>query len=148
MAAKNQLERDRESFLEIRVLLHIKVLIIPQHKCYRARVTSAGHVTRTEELKHVQLHFSSTCWHVNKTVSCWRITDQLDVIRYYVLFHFFYAQHVSDINTSIIRSLRLFYCITALVVCSCFDVCWSFGVATLKLQHTSKQEHTPNVVIQ
>ena len=33
-------------------------------------------------------------------------------------FHFFYAQHVSDINTSIIRSLRLFYCITTLVVCS------------------------------
>jgi len=22
-----------------------------------------------------------------------------------------------------------FYCITTLVVCSCFDVCWSFGVA-------------------
>jgi len=25
------------------------------------------------------------------------------------LFHFFYAQHASDINTSIIRSLRLLY---------------------------------------
>jgi len=46
-----------------------------------------------------------------------------------ILFHFFYAQHVSDINTSIIRSLRLLYCITTLVVCSCFDMCWSFGVA-------------------
>jgi len=45
------------------------------------------------------------------------------------LFHFFYAQHVSDINTSIIRSLRLFYCFTTLVVRSCFDVCWSFDVA-------------------
>ena len=85
------------------------------------------------------------------------------------LFHFFYTQHVSDINTSIIRSLRLFYCITTLVVCSCFDVCWSFVVAgwggirvagfsllhgyhpnptTPKLQTTSKQEHTTNVVIQ
>jgi len=61
----------------------------------------------------------------------WRIRDQLDVTSYKVLFHFFYAQHVSDINTSIIRSLRLFYCITTLVVCSCFDVCWSFGVAGL-----------------
>ena len=48
-----------------------------------------------------------------------------------ILFHFFYAQRVSDINTSIVRSLRLFYCITTLVVCSCFDVCWSFGVAGL-----------------
>ena len=43
--------------------------------------------------------------------SC-RIRDQLDVTNYYVLFHFFYTQHVSDINTSIIRSLRLSYCIT------------------------------------
>jgi len=32
-------------------------------------------------------------------------------------------------HKSIIRSLRLFYCITTLVVCSCLDVCWSFGVA-------------------
>jgi len=32
-----------------------------------------------------------------------------------ILFHFFYVQHNSDINTSIIRSLRLFYCITTLV---------------------------------
>jgi len=32
----------------------------------------------------------------------WRIRDQLDVTSYYILFHFFYAQHVSNINTSII----------------------------------------------
>jgi len=64
---------------------------------------------------------------------------------------------------------KLFYCITTSVVCSPFDVCWSFGVAgwggirvagfslqhgyhpnpaTLKLQHTSKQEHTTDVMIQ
>jgi len=40
-------------------------------------------------------------------------------------------QHVLDINTSIVRSLRLFYCIATLVVYSCFDVFWSFGVAGL-----------------
>ena len=40
-------------------------------------------------------------------------------------------QAVSDINTSIIRSLQLLYCITTLVMCSCFDVCWSFGLAGL-----------------
>ena len=33
-----------------------------------------------------------------------------------ILFHFLYVQHVSDINISIIRSLRLFCWITALVV--------------------------------
>ena len=42
---------------------------------------------------------------------------------------FYFTSSVSDINTSIMRSLRLFYCITTLVVGSCFDVCWSFGVA-------------------
>ena len=63
------------------------------------------------------------------------------------LFHFIYAQHVSDINTSIIRSLRLFYCITTLVVCSCFDVCWSLGVAVLRW-YQCIQEHTTNMVIQ
>ena len=44
----------------------------------------------------------------------------------------FYAQDVSNINTSIIRSLRLFYCITTSVVCFCFDECWSFSVAGLR----------------
>jgi len=38
-----------------------------------------------------------------------------------ILFHFFYAQHVSGNNTSISRSLRLFYCITTLVVYSSFE---------------------------
>jgi len=33
-----------------------------------------------------------------------------------ILFHFLYAQHVSDINISIIRSLRLFCSITTLIV--------------------------------
>jgi len=52
------------------------------------------------------------------------IRDQLDVTRYYVLFHFFYAQHVSDINTSIIGCLLHGY---------------HPNPATPKLQHTSKQ---------
>jgi len=38
------------------------------------------------------------------------------------------SQHVSDINISITRSLRLFCWITTLVYCSWFDVCWRFVV--------------------
>jgi len=49
-----------------------------------------------------------------------------------ILFHFLCAQHVSDINISIIRSLRLFCWITTLVVCSWFDVLWCFVVAGLR----------------
>jgi len=58
-----------------------------------------------------------------------------------ILFQFFYAQHVLDINTSIISSLRLFYCIATLVVCSCFDVCWSFVVAGLGWYPCSRLKH-------
>ena len=47
------------------------------------------------------------------------------------LFHFLCAQHVSDINISIIRSLRLFCWITTLIVCSWLNVCWCFIVVGL-----------------
>jgi len=70
-------------------------------------------VCKNFQTKTIQFHPIGRKWYI-----CWRIRDQLDVNSYYVLFHFFYAQHVSDINISIIRSLRLFYCITTLVVCS------------------------------
>jgi len=48
------------------------------------------------------------------------------------LFHFLFAHRVSDINISIIRSLRLFCWIATMVVCSWFDVCWCFGVVGLE----------------
>jgi len=48
----------------------------------------------------------------------------------------------SDINTSITRSLRLFYCITTLVVCSCFKVCWSFGVVGLGWYLCGRLKHS------
>jgi len=65
----------------------------------------------------------------------WKIGDQLVVTSYSILLHFFYAQHVSDINTSIIRSLRLFYFITTLVVC------WSFGLAGFGWYPCSRLKH-------
>jgi hypothetical protein len=64
------------------------------------------------------------------------------------LFHFFYAKHFSDINTSIITCLRLFYCITTLVVCSYFDVCWSFGVAGLGWYPCSKLKSATRILPQ
>ena len=45
----------------------------------------------------------------------WRMKDQLDVTCFF-FFHFLCAQHVSDINISIIRSLRLCCRITTSVV--------------------------------
>jgi len=46
-----------------------------------------------------------------------------------ILFYFLCPEHVSDINISIIRSLRLCCWITTSVVCSQFVVCWRFGAA-------------------
>ena len=87
-----------------------------------------------------------------------------------VLFHFLCAQHVSDINISIIRSLRLFCWITTLVVLFLVRCCVgdlvrldlgsvrvaSFSLqhghhshsAAPNLQHTTNQEQQTNVVIQ
>ena len=67
-----------------------------------------------------------------------------------ILFYFLCAEHVSDINISIIRSLRLF---------SWFDACWRFDVVGLewypccRLKHRNSNTHrtknnTTNVVIQ
>jgi len=42
--------------------------------------------------------------------------EKTNLISLAILFHFLYAQHVSDINISIIRSLRLFCWIATLVV--------------------------------
>ena len=52
-----------------------------------------------------------------------------------ILFHFLCAQHDSDINTSIIISLRLFYFITTLV-CVLVSMCvgvseWLVGVVSV-----------------
>ena len=55
----------------------------------------------------------------------WRTKDQLDVT---ILFHLLCAQHVSDINISIIRSLRLCCWITTSVVLFCKDGWFSVSV--------------------
>ena len=60
-----------------------------------------------------QTSISYVYWTVHHCDS-WRIKTNL--MSHAILFHFLCAQHVSDINISIIRSLRLFCWITTLVV--------------------------------
>ena len=62
----------------------------------------------------IPTHIHHTTPTLKVIIPSWRIKDQLDVIA--ISFHFLCAQHVSDINISIIRSLRLFCWITTLVV--------------------------------
>ena len=75
----------------------------------------------------------------------WRIKDQLDVT---ILFHFLCAQHVSDINMSIIRSLRLFCWIITLVIlflvrCVLEIRCGWVGVVSVLKAEACKTDTTP-----
>ena len=55
--------------------------------------------------------------------------DQLDVTRFII--SLFTAQHVSNVSTSILRSLRLICQVISWVLVLWFDVCWCYGVVRL-----------------
>jgi len=91
----------------------------------------------------------------------WIKRDQLDVTCFII--SLFNAQHVPDVNTSILRSLRLICWVISWVVLLWFDVCWCcfvvwlgwFGVVSVcRFQfHRNSNTHrtknnTTNVVIQ
>jgi len=59
----------------------------------------------------------------------WIKRDQLEVTCFII--SLFTAQHVSDVNTSILRSLLLIWWGIAWVVLLWFDVCWCYGVVWL-----------------
>ena len=59
----------------------------------------------------------------------WIKRDQLDVTCF--ILSLFNAQHVSDVNTSILRSLRLICWVVSWAVLIWFDVCWCYVVVWL-----------------
>jgi len=59
----------------------------------------------------------------------WIKRDQLDVTCFII--SLFIAQHVSDVNTPILRSLRLICWVISWVVLFWFDVCWCYVVVWL-----------------
>jgi len=67
-------------------------------------------------------------WNVHHFDS-WVKRDQLDVICFII--SLFNAQHVSDVNTSILRSLLLMCWVISWVKLMWFDVCWSYVVVWL-----------------
>jgi len=81
-------------------------------------------------------HFLSPWNYVYRTVTVslnsiniWIKRNQLDVT--YCIISLFNAQHVSDVNTSILRSLRLICWVISWVVLLWFDVCWYYVVVWL-----------------
>ena len=59
----------------------------------------------------------------------WIKRDHLDVTC--IIISFFNAQHVSDVNTYILRNLRLICWVISWVVLFWFDVCWCYVVVWL-----------------
>jgi len=91
----------------------------------------------------------------------WIKRDQLDVTCFII--SLFNAHHVSDVNTPILRSLRLICWVISWVVLLWYDVCWCYGVVRLgwfgirmqaeaciriSHQHTSNQSNTTHEVTQ
>ena len=62
-------------------------------------------------------------------VDSWIKWDQLDVTCFII--SLFNAQHVSDVNTSILRNLRLICWVISWVALLWFDVCWCYVVVWL-----------------
>ena len=68
----------------------------------------------------------------SNTTIRWIKIDQLEVTCFII--SLFTAQHVSNVSTSIFRSLRLICWVISWVVLLWFDVCWCYGVVRLKLK--------------
>jgi len=63
------------------------------------------------------------------SLDSWIKIDQLDVTCFCI--SLFNTQHVSDVSTSILRSLRLICWVISWVVLLWFDVCWGYVVVWL-----------------
>ena len=86
------------------------------------------HVLRQRERERRKLIVSYVYWTVHHLDS-WIKRDQLDVTCFII--SLFNAQHVSDVNTLILRSLRLICWVISWVVLLWFDVCWCYVVVWL-----------------
>jgi len=63
------------------------------------------------------------------SIKYWIKRGQLEVTCFFI--SLFYAQHVSDVNTSNLRSLRFICWVISWVVLLWYDVCWGYFVVWL-----------------
>ena len=73
--------------------------------------------------------FKTSSFRLKLVFDSWEKRDQLDVTCFII--SLFNAQHVSDVNTSILRSLRLMCWVISWVALIWFNVCWSYVVVWL-----------------
>jgi len=88
----------------------------------------ARNIPSTHSISFQNLHLSYVYWTVHHLDS-WIKRDKLDVTCFII--SLFSAQHVSDVNTSILRSLRLICWVISWVVLLWYDVCWCYVLVWL-----------------
>ena len=81
--------------------------------------------TNTGYGENIEFYVYWTVHHLDS----WTKRDQLDVTC--IIISLFDAQHVSDVNTSILRSLRLICWVISWIILPWFDVCWCYVVVWL-----------------
>ena len=85
--------------------------------------------TDSNILSHSAISAFILYYFVTQEQDSWITIDQLDATCFII--SLFNAQHVSDVNTSILRSLRIICWVISWVVLLWFDVCWCYGVVWL-----------------
>ena len=105
-------------------------LLTVRHKLYNSE---AWHSAIWNEHALADAAFNKLYYYVASfsynTHLCWVKRDQLDATCFIITL--FSAQHVSDVKTSILRSLRLIRWVISWVVLLWFDVCWCYVVVWL-----------------
>ena len=107
----------------------------------------------------IALYFESHVYWTVRHLDSWIKRDQLDVTCFII--SLFNAQHVSDVNTSNLRSLRLICWVISWVVLLWFDACWCYVVVWLgwcgirmqasvcvRIPHASNQSNTTHEITQ
>jgi len=106
-----------------------------------------------ESCGKIKTHISSYVYWTVHHLNSWIKIDQLDVTCFFI--SLFNAQQVSDVNTSILRSLRLICWVISCVVLLWYDMCWCFVVVWLgwcgvvsgcRLQSASYQSNTTHEI--
>jgi len=87
------------------------------------------------------------CLELKNIFASWIKRDYLDVTCFFI--SLFNAQHVSDVNTSILRSLRIICWVISWVVLLWYDVCWYYvvfwlGWCGIRMQASAKPQRKTN----
>jgi len=91
--------------------------------------TDTAEMQTTDASLNVNIYYLSYVYWTVHHLDSWIKIDQLDITCFFI--SLFNAQDGSDVNTSILRSLRLICWVISWVVLLWYDVCWCYGVVRL-----------------